>query len=62
MGRRYTDSEYLPPMSEPTIAEIARVGMAFGLLREDASIVKKREKAVLSNVDSSSDMHRTSVQ
>jgi len=60
--RRYTDSEYLPPMSEPTIAEIARVGMAFGLLREDASIVKKREKAVLSNVDSSSDMHRASVQ
>jgi hypothetical protein len=60
--RRYTDSEYLPPMSEPTIAEIARVGMAFGLLRDDASIVKSRNKAVLSNVGSSSDMHRTRIR
>jgi len=31
--RRYTDSDQLPPMSEPTVAEIARVGIAFGLLR-----------------------------
>jgi hypothetical protein len=37
--RRYTDSDYLPPMSEPTVAEIARVGLAFGLLREEAASV-----------------------
>jgi hypothetical protein len=30
--RRYTDSDQLPPMSEPTVAEIARVGIAFALL------------------------------
>jgi hypothetical protein len=35
--RRYTDSDYLPPMSEPTVAEMARVGLAFGLLRDGAS-------------------------
>jgi hypothetical protein len=33
--RRYTDSRFLPPMSEPTVAEVARVGMAFGLLRDE---------------------------
>jgi hypothetical protein len=49
-------------MSEPTIAEIARVGMAFGLLRDDAPIMKSRNKAVLSNVDSSPDMHRTRIR
>ena len=32
--RRYTDSDQLPPMSEPTVAEVARVGIAFGLLRD----------------------------
>ena len=31
--RRYTDSPYLPPMSEPTVAEAARTAVAFGLLR-----------------------------
>jgi hypothetical protein len=31
--RRYTDSHYLPPMSEPTVAEVARTAVAFGLLR-----------------------------
>ena len=31
--RRYTDSHYLPPMSEPTIAEAASTAVAFGLLR-----------------------------
>jgi hypothetical protein len=31
--RRYTDSHYLPPMSEPTVAEVARTTVAFGLLR-----------------------------
>lgn len=31
--RRYTDSHYLPPMSEPTIAEAARTAVAFGLLQ-----------------------------
>ena len=30
--RRYTDSDYLPPMSEPTIAEYAKAVVAFGLL------------------------------
>jgi endoglucanase len=34
VARRYVDSDQLPPMSEPTIAEIARVGVAFGLLRD----------------------------
>jgi hypothetical protein len=36
--RRYTDSDQLPPMSEPTVAEIARVGMAFGLLRRGIAV------------------------
>ena len=31
--RRYTDSHYLPPMSEPTVAEVARTAVAYGLLR-----------------------------
>ena len=31
--RRYTDARGLPPMSEPTIADYAQVGLAFGLLR-----------------------------
>jgi len=30
--RRYTDSDLLPPMSEPTVAEVATVGVAYGLL------------------------------
>jgi len=34
--RRYTDSAYLPPMSEPTVAEAARTAVAFGLLRTAA--------------------------
>lgn len=34
--RRYTDSDQLPPMSEPTVAEIARIGVAFGLLSDGA--------------------------
>jgi hypothetical protein len=32
--RRYTDSDYLPQMSEPTVADYAQVGVAYGLLRE----------------------------
>ena len=32
--RRYTDSQYLPHMSEPTVANYAETGVAFGLLRE----------------------------
>ena len=32
--RRYTDSDLLPPMSEPTVAEIATIGIAYGLLGE----------------------------
>jgi len=32
--RRYTDARHLPPMSEPTIAEVARIGIALGLLRD----------------------------
>ena len=35
--RRYTDSHYLPPMSEPTVAEVARTAVAFGLLRIDVA-------------------------
>jgi endoglucanase len=35
--RRYTDSDQLPPMSEPTVAEIARIGIAFGLLRSGSA-------------------------
>jgi len=31
--RRYTDARGLPPMSEPTVADYAQVGLAFGLLR-----------------------------
>jgi hypothetical protein len=31
--RRYTDATGLPPMSEPTVADYAQVGLAFGLLR-----------------------------
>jgi len=31
--RRYTDSLYLPPMSEPTIAEYAQAATAYALLR-----------------------------
>jgi len=31
--RRYTDSDYLPQMSEPTVADYAQVGIAYGLLR-----------------------------
>jgi hypothetical protein len=32
--RRYTDSDYVPQMSEPTVADYAQVGVAYGLLRE----------------------------
>ena len=43
--RRYTDSHHLPPMSEPTIAEVARTAIAFGLLRtEDAPHTQARNK------------------
>ena len=38
--RRYTDSDQLPPMSEPTIAEIARIGVALGLLRDGSSLAR----------------------
>jgi hypothetical protein len=31
--RRYTDARGLPPMSEPTVADYAQVGLAYGLLR-----------------------------
>jgi endoglucanase len=34
--RRYTDSELLPPMSEPTIAETAVTAVAYGLLRDES--------------------------
>jgi hypothetical protein len=33
--RRFTDSQYLPPMTEPTIAEAASIAIAYGLLREE---------------------------
>jgi hypothetical protein len=32
--RRFTDSELLPPMSEPTIAEAALTAIAYALLRD----------------------------
>jgi endoglucanase len=32
--RRYTDARHLPPMSEPTVAEIARIGVSLALLRD----------------------------
>ena len=31
--RRYSDARGLPPMSEPTVADYAQVGLAFALLR-----------------------------
>jgi hypothetical protein len=31
--RRYTDSDYLPHMAEPTVVDYAQVGVAYGLLR-----------------------------
>lgn len=31
--RRFTDSEHLPPMTEPTIAEVASTAVAYALLR-----------------------------
>jgi hypothetical protein len=39
--RRYTDSNYLPPMSEPTIAEVARITVAYGLLRATSDITAR---------------------
>jgi len=32
--RRYTDARHLPPMSEPTVAEVARIGISLALLRD----------------------------
>ena len=32
--RRYTDARHLPPMNEPTVAEVARIGIALALLRD----------------------------
>jgi hypothetical protein len=48
--RRYTDAHYLPPMSEPTIAEAARTAVAYGLLRsaEAASPATERVANTLS--------------
>jgi hypothetical protein len=36
--RRYVDSNLLPPMSEPTVAEYALTSVAFGLLGEESKI------------------------
>jgi endoglucanase len=36
--RRYVDSNLLPPMSEPTVAEYALTAAAFGLLGDESSI------------------------
>jgi hypothetical protein len=36
--RRYVDSDLLPPMSEPTIAEIAALAVAFGLLADGSRL------------------------
>jgi len=35
--RRYSDSELIPPMSEPTIAEVAVTAIAFAMLRDERS-------------------------
>lgn len=49
--RRYTDSDQLPPMSEPTVAEIARIGIAFGLLRDGSTLARPAPSAVALPVD-----------
>jgi hypothetical protein len=36
--RRYTDARHLPPMNEPTVAEVARLGVALALLRDGGPI------------------------
>ena len=36
--RRYVDSNLLPPMSEPTVAEYALTAVAFGLLSDGNSL------------------------
>jgi endoglucanase len=36
--RRYVDSQLLPPMSEPTVAEYALTAVAFGLLSDGTSL------------------------
>ena len=36
--RRYTDSNLLPPMSEPTIAEVAITGVALSLLSDEHAV------------------------
>ena len=41
--RRYVDSNLLPPMSEPTVAEYAATAVAFGLL-SDGSLVGKAKR------------------
>lgn len=51
--RRYTDSDYLPPMSEPTVAEIARVGLAFGLLRDESLSAVNHSKTTFRGNDTS---------
>jgi hypothetical protein len=38
--RRYVDSDLLPPMSEPTVAEYAAVAVAFGLLSDGTFMYK----------------------
>lgn len=43
--RRYTDSDALPPMSEPTVAEYAQVGAAYALLRDEDLLSKTNSGA-----------------
>ena len=40
--RRYTDVDALPPMSEPTVAEYAQVGVAFALLSHENLIPRPK--------------------
>ncbi|MFO1406406.1 MAG: glycoside hydrolase family 9 protein [Steroidobacteraceae bacterium] len=42
--RRYTDSDQLPPMSEPTVAEVARVGIALALLSDGAALAPRPDQ------------------
>jgi len=44
--RRYTDARHLPPMNEPTVAEVARVGVAMALLREGGALAPASRAAV----------------
>jgi hypothetical protein len=45
--RRYTDARHLPPMNEPTVAEVARLGVALALLRDGGTIAPGPQPATI---------------